>query len=162
LLTDRSGMSRRRPLVRVLLDGEAIVSQQSQLVKTAKENPLVVFARERAEDDKIKALEEEGVEVVRATKRDLKSILEELGTRSIQSVLVEGGSQVSGSLVDAGLVNKVTLFIAPKIIGGSTAPGAIGGIGVERMSDALNIEDVELIHRGADIEITGYPRAPKE
>jgi diaminohydroxyphosphoribosylaminopyrimidine deaminase/5-amino-6-(5-phosphoribosylamino)uracil reductase len=85
---------------------------------------------------------------------DLRSVLRELGQRSIQSVLVEGGGEVAGSFIEAGLVNKVTFFIAPKIVGG---PATIGWKGVERMSDALELERVEVIQRGCDIEVTGYP-----
>ncbi|HEV8169302.1 MAG TPA: dihydrofolate reductase family protein, partial [Pyrinomonadaceae bacterium] len=55
-------------------------------------------------------------------------------------------------------VNKVTFFIAPKIIGGSAAPSAIGGAGVEKMSDALELDKISVTQRGKDIEVTGYPR----
>ena len=57
-----------------------------------------------------------------------------------------------------GLVNKVTFFIAPKIVGGTDAPSAVGGKGVEMMSDALELENVTVTQRGKDIEVTGYPR----
>ena len=162
LLTDRSELPRRKPLLRVILDGEAQLSPQSQLARTASENPVLLFARQQAPEDKINGLEKKGVEVVRAAKRDLKSILEELGSRSVQSVLVEGGAEVSGSLFDTGLVNKFTFFIAPKVVGGSSAPSAIGGLGVERMSEAMQLENVEVVHQGEDIEVTGYPRTIKE
>jgi len=76
--------------------------------------------------------------------------------------LVEGGSGVAGRFIDAGLVNKVTFFVAPKIVGGSEAPGAVGGVGVELMKDALQLEHVEITQRGNDIEVTGYPRSGKE
>jgi diaminohydroxyphosphoribosylaminopyrimidine deaminase/5-amino-6-(5-phosphoribosylamino)uracil reductase len=84
-------------------------------------------------------------------------VLEELGRRSIQSVLVEGGASVAGAFIDAGLVNKVSAFVAPKIIGGADAPGALAGKGIERMAEALELERVEVIERGRDIEVTGYP-----
>jgi len=76
----------------------------------------------------------------------------------LQSVLVEGGAKVAGEFFDAGLVNKITFFIAPKIIGGATAPSAIGGVGIERMSEALELEQISIVQRGKDIEVTGYPR----
>jgi diaminohydroxyphosphoribosylaminopyrimidine deaminase/5-amino-6-(5-phosphoribosylamino)uracil reductase len=76
----------------------------------------------------------------------------------LQSVLVEGGATVAGAFLDAGLVNKVTFFIAPKIIGGTAAPNAIGGAGVEKMSDALKLQGLSVVQRGKDIEVTGYPR----
>ena len=64
--------------------------------------------------------------------RDVQGVLEELGRRSVQSVLIEGGGQVAGALIDAGLVNKLTFFVAPVIIGGREAPGAVGGVGARR------------------------------
>ena len=161
-LTDRSGSTRHKPLVRVLLDGGAQLSTSSQLAKTARETPVLLFAREQATTENVSKLEEHGIEVVRTAKRDLNSILEQLGSRSIQSVLVEGGAEVSGSLIDARLVNKVTFFIAPKIVGGSTAPSAVGGAGIERMSQAYQLDDVEVTQHGVDIEVTGYPRPGKE
>ena len=134
LLTDRSGLPRRRPLVRVVL-ADAL-SPNSQLATTASEAPVILFGNS-----------------------DLGAVLKELGDRSIQSLLVEGGSTVAGAFVDAGLVNKVTFFIAPKIVGGADAPTAIGGKGVEMMSDALELENITVAQRGKDIEVTGYPRS---
>jgi diaminohydroxyphosphoribosylaminopyrimidine deaminase/5-amino-6-(5-phosphoribosylamino)uracil reductase len=71
-------------------------------------------------------------------------------------VLVEGGAGVAGRFLDAGLVDKVTVFIAPMIIGGRDAPNAVGGSGVEVIADALRLRDVEVVQRDGDVEITGY------
>lgn len=136
-LTDRSGLPRRRPLVRVVLAGS--LSPDSQLATTASEAPVILFGEP-----------------------DLPAVLKELGSRSIQSVLVEGGATVAGEFMDAGLVNKVTFFIAPKIVGGTDAPSAIGGRGVEMMSNALELENVTITQRGKDIEVTGYPPRKSE
>jgi diaminohydroxyphosphoribosylaminopyrimidine deaminase/5-amino-6-(5-phosphoribosylamino)uracil reductase len=84
-------------------------------------------------------------------------VLDELGRRAIQSVLVEGGANVAGNFLDAGLVNKVTVFIAPRIIGGREAPAAVGGKGVETLIHAIDLEDVVVTPRGKDFEFTGYP-----
>lgn len=150
LLTDRSGLPRRRSLVRVVLDDKVQLSPQSKLATTTCESPVLIMGR--VQRDGLK-----GVEVVNTDPKDLELVLRELGRRSIQSVLVEGGATVAGSFIDAGLVNKVTVFIAPKIIGGSDAPTAIGGKGIERMADALELERLEVVQRGRDIEVTGYP-----
>ena len=135
LLTDRSGLPRRRPLVRVVLANKLRLSPDSQLARTAPEGPVIVIGN-----------------------ADLSAVLKELAARSLQSVLVEGGATVAGEFVEAGLVNKVTFFIAPKIVGGIAAPSAIGGPGIEKMSDALELERVRVVQRGKDIEVTGYPR----
>jgi diaminohydroxyphosphoribosylaminopyrimidine deaminase/5-amino-6-(5-phosphoribosylamino)uracil reductase len=163
LLTDRSGKKRRRPLVRVVLDETLEISPGSQLVKSASESPVFIFAGDSALS-KSAALESAGVEVVRdaANGRDLLAILKELGQRSLQSVLVEGGANVAGNFLDAGLVNKVSFFIAPLIIGGREAPTAVGGKGVETLTGALQLQDVAITQRGRDIEVTGYPKHKDE
>ena len=159
LLTDRSGKKRRRPLVRVVLDEALNVSPESRLVGSAQEAPVLIFAGESSAAAQGNALESCGLEVVRdATNgRDFQRVLQELGRRSIQSVLVEGGAGVAGRFLDAGLVNKVSFFLAPLIIGGREAPSAVGGRGAETLAEALKLENIEITQRGRDIEVTGYP-----
>lgn len=159
LLTDRSGKPRRRPLARVVLDEKLQTGPESQLVETAREAPVLIFSGESLVGGKVEVLHSRGVEIVSDSSkgRDLLVVLDVLGKRSYQSVLVEGGATVAGNLVDAGLVNKVTFFLAPVIIGGRDAPSAIGGSGAEKLIDALDLVDVEVIQRGRDIEVTGYP-----
>ena len=162
LLTDRSDRSRRLQLVRIVLDEQLLLPAQSRLVKTANEAPVIVIAGTGADENRVRELESRGVEIVRKGNRDPFELLDELGRRSVQSLLVEGGSGVAGRFIDAGLVNKITFFVAPKIVGGSEAPSAVGGVGVELMKDALQLEHVEITQRGNDIEVTGYPHGAKE
>src|SRR6185437_3529380 len=145
-----------RPLVRVVLDRQVRLSPESRLATTTSETPVLVFGD--PESAGTAALRAQGVEIVNAKHRDLQEVLRELGSRSLQSVLVEGGSTIAGEFLDAGLVNKVSVFIAPKIVGGADAPGAIGGRGVEAMSEALELKRVTVVRQGEDIEVTGYPR----
>ncbi|MEP7076564.1 MAG: bifunctional diaminohydroxyphosphoribosylaminopyrimidine deaminase/5-amino-6-(5-phosphoribosylamino)uracil reductase RibD [Acidobacteriota bacterium] len=155
-LTDRSGRERRRKVVRVVLDNRLRIPLDSTLVTTAADTPTLVFSN--SEDAaKIGELQKAGVDVAQIDARDLTSVLAELRKRSIQSVLVEGGSEVAGSFVDAKLVDKVTLILTPIIIGGQTAPVAVGGSGAAALTDALRLTDVETTRIGEDIEITGYP-----
>lgn len=86
----------------------------------------------------------------------LAPLLDELGRRGILSVLVEGGSEVHGSFFAEGLVDKVHAYVAPRLIGGRDAPGAIGGSGVERLVETVQLRDVDTTRLGADILITGY------
>ena len=158
LLTDRSGRKRRRPLVRVVIEQYLRISPQSQLAQTTEAAPFIIFACEEPEPDTVSVLKSQGVEVVvQDSALDLSSVLDELGQRSIQTVLVEGGPSLAGLLIEAGLVNKVTFFVAPMIIGGQDAPSAIGGAGAEKITDALQLEQVEVRQHGRDIEVTGYP-----
>jgi diaminohydroxyphosphoribosylaminopyrimidine deaminase/5-amino-6-(5-phosphoribosylamino)uracil reductase len=160
LLTDRSGLPRRRPLVRVVLDKEVRLSPDSQLANTTSQAPVVVFGNASANHADV--LRGRGVEIVDSSRGDLRGVLRELGSRSLQSLLVEGGAAVAGEFIDAGLVNRITFFIAPKIIGGSAAPSAIGGSGVASMPDALELERVTIAQHGKDIEVTGYPKTNHE
>lgn len=163
LLTDRSGQARRNVLIRVLLDEDLKIPAEAKLVTTAAEAPLLIFAGQKADNAKLEFLRSLGVEVVRdqANGRDLMAVLQELGARSIQSVLVEGGATVAGKLLENGLVNKVSFFLAPIIIGGRDAPSAIGGAGAERLVDALRLRNVEVVRHGEDLEVTGYPQFPQ-
>nr|MBA3785987.1 bifunctional diaminohydroxyphosphoribosylaminopyrimidine deaminase/5-amino-6-(5-phosphoribosylamino)uracil reductase RibD [Acidobacteriota bacterium] len=158
-LTDRSGKKRRRKLVRVVLDNSLRISPNSQLVLTARETPTIVFT-DNETDEKIKLLKDEGVEVVRIAEggRNLFGVLQELGRRDLQSVLVEGGTEIAGAFCDAKLIDKVSFFIAPIVIGGRDAPTAIGGQGAQVLVSAMRLRDVEIVKHGEDLEICGYPK----
>ena len=159
LLTDRSQKKRRKPLVRVVLDEKLTIPTDSRLVQTADESPLLIFAGDSVPSSQIDSLAS-AVEVVRdaANGRDLAIVLAELGRREIQSVLVEGGANVAGKFLDAGLVDKVSFFIAPRIIGGNDAPTAVGGQGARKLAEGIELQDVEVTQRGQDVEFTGYPK----
>ncbi|NNE99261.1 MAG: bifunctional diaminohydroxyphosphoribosylaminopyrimidine deaminase/5-amino-6-(5-phosphoribosylamino)uracil reductase RibD [Pyrinomonadaceae bacterium] len=157
-LTDRSERMRHRKLVRIILDNSLRLPLRSQLVQSASKFPTIVFTNQGDSESK-RRLEEYGVEIVETKEggRDLRMVLKELGTRKIQSVLVEGGGEVAGSFHDAKLIDKVSFFVAPIIIGGKEAPASIGGTGVKDLSRAMRLRTKDVIHRGEDIEVTGYP-----
>jgi len=159
-LKDRSGRRRRRPLVRVVLGKTLRLSPTSRLARTAREAPVLVFTAE-VDGERADALRRLGVEIVRAEcgGRNLAGVLEELCHRSLQSVLVEGGGTVAGAFRDAGLIDKVSFFIAPRIIGGREAVPSVGGFGADCMARAVDIVNAEVRLRGRDVEVTGYPEA---
>jgi diaminohydroxyphosphoribosylaminopyrimidine deaminase/5-amino-6-(5-phosphoribosylamino)uracil reductase len=177
-LTDRTQQPRRRPLVRVVLDSKLRVPFESQLIMSADRWPLIVFTTEEGEafpdpTDSFVArmvgqytMENYDAEVVTVASRngrpDLKAVLAELGRRQVTSLLVEGGAEVAASFIEQRLVDKVTFFIAPKIIGGRDALSGIGGSGIAKLNDALELEGVEVVRRGDDWEFTGYPKAKPE
>jgi diaminohydroxyphosphoribosylaminopyrimidine deaminase / 5-amino-6-(5-phosphoribosylamino)uracil reductase len=86
----------------------------------------------------------------------LPDLLDELGRRNILSVLVEGGGEVHAAMFEQGLVDKVYAFVAPRLIGGKEAPGPLGGNGIERLEEATNLNDVDVIRLGEDFLISGY------
>jgi len=157
MLTDRSGLPRRRPLVRVILDGHLATPVESQIVRTARETPTIIFTSEKGEAAaKLKSAD---VDVIFDENggHDLGFVLSELKKREIQSVLVEGGSAVAGSFRDAGLIDKLSIIFAPLVIGGDEAPTAFAGEGAAVISDALRLARVNVSLLGRDIEVTGYP-----
>jgi len=127
-LTDRSGLPRRRRLLRVVLDGKLSLSLKSRLVRTADDD-LLVFTSEPADSRKARALQKTGAEVVslhsRAGRISLDAVLAELGRREILSVLLEAGPTLNGAALNAGIVHKLVLFYAPKIAGEARVPFAI-------------------------------------
>jgi diaminohydroxyphosphoribosylaminopyrimidine deaminase/5-amino-6-(5-phosphoribosylamino)uracil reductase len=157
-LTDRSGLPRRRPLVRVVLDNRFRIKPESQLVKTAKEIPTVVITAQNSSHN-INEIKAAGVDVVQIENggRDLDGVLQVLAEREVQSVLVEGGTEVAGAFCDARLVDKLTFIAAPLIIAGHDAPNAIGGKGANDLTGAMRLENISIERLGDDIEITGYP-----
>ena len=156
-LTDRSGLPRRRPLVRVVLDNRLRLPPDSKLASTAGEIPTIVFSDSK-DDKRVGELEKRGIEVIRINARELSSVLNCMRRREIQSVLVEGGTEVAGAFCDARLVDKLTLIAAPLIIGGTDAPAAVGGKGASSLADAIKFDDVVVSNLGRDVEITAYPR----
>lgn len=157
-LSDRTGKQRDRCLVRVILDSGLRTEVDSNIVRTAKELPTIFFTASVG-SERIRIFEEAGAEVIRLEEgpRDLSSVLSVLKDREITSVLVEGGATVAGSFIDAGLVDKFTIFAAPLLIGGADAPNAIGGRGAESLADAFRLTDLSVEQIGPDLAITAYP-----
>ena len=83
------------------------------------------------------------------------ALLDELGRRRFTNILVEGGGRLLGSLFDAGAIDEVHVFIAPKLVGGSAAPGPLGGRGVEDIAAALALGPLTLERLGEDVHLHG-------
>jgi len=128
LLTDRTGLPRRRRLLRVILDSTLALSPQSRIVKNA-DNDLLVCIGERAHSRRIRALRKLGVELVQVPVRNgllsLDRVMAELASRKILSVLLEAGPTLNGAALQAGIVEKLALFYAPKISGETRVPFAV-------------------------------------
>jgi len=90
----------------------------------------------------------------------LPALLAELGKRGVQTLLVEGGGVLHGSLFDQRLVDKMHAVLAPMIIGAAKAPSAVAGRGAERMADAVRLRDLTVERLGEDVLVTGYPVWP--
>ena len=156
LLTDRSGLPRRRRLLRVVLDRKLRLPSQSRLVETA-DDALLVFTGASTKSTKARKLQNAGVEIVQMKTKngrvDLHAVLDELGRREILSVLLEAGSTLNGAALAAGIVHKFVLFYAPKLAGEHTVPFAL-----VRNFKLPALQNVRMHQFGPDFAIEGYLR----
>ncbi|MBI3836968.1 MAG: bifunctional diaminohydroxyphosphoribosylaminopyrimidine deaminase/5-amino-6-(5-phosphoribosylamino)uracil reductase RibD [Planctomycetia bacterium] len=148
-----------RSAARIVLDSNASLPPGSQLVRTAREAPVIVAAREQSHADKRQRLTDAGCEVLvcpgSSHAERLDWLLDELGRRQMTNILVEGGSQLLGSLLDAGQIDEAHVFIAPKLIGGQRAPGAIGGTGLDLLANARELDSPQIEQCGTDVYVHG-------
>ena len=146
----------RQPL-RVVVDSSGRIPPESTLLKQPGETLVATVG---GSEEKLASLEDAGAVVLAVPESvgrvDLLALLRELGDRGVTSVFVEGGATLLGSLFDAGLVDRIVGFVAPVIIGGGSALSPVGGVGVDRMVDALTLSDVQAQTFGADVAVTGW------
>lgn len=144
--------------VRIICDSKLSISLESNIVKTAKKIKTVI-AYTNGTAEKKEKLESMGMTLISTGETgevDLKILMTELGKMGIDSVLIEGGGQIHAAALEAGIVNKVYAYIAPKLIGGDKAKTPVGGTGLEKMSEAWKLKDIEIEQIGEDILVTGY------
>ncbi len=158
LLTDRSGLPRRRPLLRVVLDAGLRFPLDSQLVKTAQKD-LLVFTGEDVWMGKRRELETRGVEIIELKESggrlSLIAVLRKLAERQVTSVLLEAGSHLNAAALDADIVDKLWLFYAPKLLGPDAVPFVSPTSHQSRVtSDGLS--NVRFHRFGPDFAIEGY------
>ncbi len=156
-LTTRLSDGQGQHPIRVILDTTCRIPLDAALL--SEEGKTIVCTGKYTSAHKIRKLKDMGVEVYITKEKngrlDIGSLMVYLGQRGIDSVLIEGGSLVSSSVLEAGVVDEVMMFIAPKIIGGKHAKSPVGGEGIWWMKDAIALEDVEVQTLGADILIRG-------
>ncbi len=156
----KEGTVRAQPL-RVVVDSDGRTPPSARLLAAAGKTLLALARPLRAgEKESFAVADAELIEVAsRGGAVNLKELLVLLGKRGVASVLVEGGGTLLGSLFDDGLVDKVVAFVAPVVIGGEEAKTAVGGRGVESLSQALRLKRVSVERLGDDVMINGYVEA---
>lgn len=164
LLTDRTGLPRRRPLLRVVLDSRLRLPLESRLVKTTQ-NDVVVFCS-FAEERKKRALEERGIRVEQVSiglgdgRPDLLKIAQRLGEMEISSLMIEGGALVNWMALATGIVDKVFLYYAPKILAGTGSVPFASGPGFQKVAEAALVKDISIHRFGEDFAVEGYLHNP--
>jgi len=160
MLNTRLEQPETRNPIRVIIDSRLELPLQSKIVRSAKDQRTIVFCHEQAEKDKIKLLKQNDIEVIMIAgsmdKLRLEEVFRVLGEREIMSILVEGGGEINGYLVENRLIDKIHCFIAPKLVGGRDAPTPVGGEGVPVLTDALPVKLMEVTRFENDVLITGY------
>jgi diaminohydroxyphosphoribosylaminopyrimidine deaminase/5-amino-6-(5-phosphoribosylamino)uracil reductase len=156
-LTDRTDEPRRRPLLRVVLDSELRLPLRSRLVRNAK-NDVLVFTGRAVDSTRARALSKVGVEICQARGRwgrlDLKKVLRELGKRQILSVILEAGAELNGAALETGIVDKMILFYAPRIMGTGGVPMA--RIPSRWFTKSSALHNLRLYPWGSDFAVEGY------
>lgn len=150
---------RAQPL-RVVLDSSLRIPLASNLVKSAGAVPVLVYAAEGALGSRRTALERAGVRVEQlpATPAgvDVQEVMRSLRGLGVKRMLVEGGSRLHGTLLRRGLVDQVTAWVAPRVLGGSQAVAAVRGTGIEAADEALVLGDPMWRKVGDDLLLQGY------
>lgn len=179
MLTCRLEGNHHQP-IRIVVDSNLRIPADSQLVKTAKEYRTIVACRhfdrseaERSEVEKsslnvnkqkgfldsLRSLEMTGVELLECQSNnnhvDINDLMTRLGSMGIDSLLLEGGGTLNAAFLEAGCVDEVWAFIAPKIIGGEGAKTPVSGKGIDKMSEAINLQDIDIQNINGDILIKG-------
>ena len=164
LTTQRTSSRVANPL-RIILDPSLRIPLRSKVLTDGKARTLVVTT---AASSKVQRalLAGRGAEVLLLPDEngrvDWNVLLGELGRRGINALLIEGGAEVNASALQGGVVDRLIYFIAPQLLGGRDAVGAIGGFSPALLSDALLLHDVTVSRLGADIVVTGRLRHPKK
>lgn len=148
--------------IRIILDSHLRVPIEAKVF--ADEN-AVIATTDKYDANKKNELEKKGVRVIvcggdGSGRVDVRELVKRLGELNISSLLVEGGSEVNASFIEAGLVDKFLFFIAPKIIGGRQAKGAVGGKGVGKVSEAIELRIEKVRRIGSDFLVEARPQTP--
>ncbi|WP_158651593.1 bifunctional diaminohydroxyphosphoribosylaminopyrimidine deaminase/5-amino-6-(5-phosphoribosylamino)uracil reductase RibD [Mesobacillus jeotgali] len=156
-LTTRLEVGGKNP-VRVVLDSTLRTPLDSRIIIDRAARTIIVTGA-RAESDRIKQFTELGIEIIKleTEKVGIPDILKKLGDRGITSVYVEGGAEVHGSFLKEKAFQQVITYIAPKLLGGKSAPAAYGGEGIARIEDSVTLEIINVKQIGQDIRIIAEP-----
>jgi diaminohydroxyphosphoribosylaminopyrimidine deaminase/5-amino-6-(5-phosphoribosylamino)uracil reductase len=147
LLSDRSGMPRSRPLLRIVMDSQLRTPLDSKMARSAAGDVLVV-ATSASSPERRKALEARGIQVLifdgPGGRADLRSLVGWLGQQRYLSLMIEAGSKLNWTALESGIVDRIFFYYGPKILGGLEALPLAGGIGRRRRSDAIRVRNVTI------------------
>lgn len=159
ILTTRLEKGEGRNPVRIVVDSGARIPLKSKILNTANLAKTIVAVTEKADSIKIAHIKDLGNEVLIVKSRngrvDLADLIVKLGMIGIDGILLEGGATLNFSALEAGVVDELMSFIAPKIIGGVNSKSPVGGEGIEFMKDAIELENIKIDQFGNDLMLIG-------
>lgn len=152
--------ARRNP-VRAVVSASCAIGPGSRLAQSVGDGPVILFTSDRAPRDRVRALVAAGVDVITVGSTgdgiDLSAVLQELGSRRITSVLVEGGAALAASLLRASLVDRLIVYYAPILIGDPSAPGLCADMGIHDLGRSLRFSLIDSVRVGDDVRMRFDP-----
>lgn len=144
---------------RIVVDNSALLPVNSRLLNTINEGEIIVAVSKNAQRNRVEKLEQLGCKIIQTKdmngRVDLKELFQRLGERKLTNILVEGGSRVITSVIEGRLADRVMVFVAPIIIGGAGAKSPVLGTGINKISEAAEIDEIEIKRFSNDIVIEG-------
>ena len=146
--------------VRIIVDSRARIPLEAKVLNLTSKSKTIVAVSEKADKEKLHKLMNKGAEVLMVPLKndrvDLHCLMEQLGQKGIDSILLEGGAALNFSALQEGIIDKVISFIAPKLLGGDRAKTPVGGEGIPEMRHAILLEDLQISRFREDFMIEGY------
>ncbi len=164
LLTDRTGLPRRRQLLRVILDSQLRTPPDSRLVRSGDGGDVLIFCSAPSEERKAH-LQDRGIRIETlppgdSGRIDLNAVTKRLGQLEITSLMIEAGGRINGAGFAAGIVDKVFLFYAPKMFPETNAVPFAGNLPSGSRADPVQVRSISHHHCGEDFALEGYIRDP--
>jgi diaminohydroxyphosphoribosylaminopyrimidine deaminase / 5-amino-6-(5-phosphoribosylamino)uracil reductase len=148
----------QRIATRIVIAGKRLPSLQSKLVQTIRQAPLLIVTNESSDPSHLHELEKVDVEILRlpglSRGEQILALLDEIGKRPFTNVMVEGGAEVLGSFAEADQLDEIHAYVCPKLIGGKTAPGPLGGNGIQSLALANPFIRTEVAMFDCDLRIS--------
>lgn len=167
VLEDNPALTARIPNgrnpIRIIMDSSLRIPLDAQVI-TDKQAETIIFTSKHYDKEKRKALEALSISIIETTgsiHTDPIEVAKILGEKGISSLFIEGGGNINAAFLKHQLVNKVVLYIAPKLIGGKDAPSFFEGTGIDQMQDAIDLIDTDISRIGQDFKFVGYPNYRK-
>lgn len=145
--------------IRVILDSSLRLPLDAKVVTDGQAETWIFTSREY-DREKAEELKDAGIRIFETsgeTRTDVPDMMRILGAEGVSSLFIEGGGTVNSAFLENRLIDKVVIYFAPKLVGGSEAPTFLEGSGFELMKDAVNLTGGEFTKVGKDFKFTGYP-----